>query len=97
MVLQVKKTASLNGKEVGLGNGGVSGQKCSMRFWPVGNMCMQFRDVNVYLCQIHDIFSPLVYWNYGACVCYLTGGLLLLLPMLLLWRVDISDKTAGKD
>ena len=42
-----------------------------------------------YLWYRYDaLFFLSVYWQYSACVCYMAGGLLLFIPLLLLLRVD---------
>lgn len=34
--------------------------------------------------------SGLVYWSYGPCICYMVGGLAMILPILILARVHVA-------
>ena len=56
----------------------------SLRFasWDYSSLC------NTYGTDMMALFFLSVYWQYSACVCYMAGGLLLFIPLLLLLRVD---------
>lgn len=43
---------------------------------------------NTYGAAMITLFFPSVYWQYSACVCYMAGGVLLFIPLLLLLRVN---------
>lgn len=47
-----------------------------------------FRSLGSLARALGPVAACTVYWNYGACVCYMTGGLLLVIPALMLYIVD---------
>ncbi len=49
-----------------------------------------FRSLGALARGLGPMVACTVYWNYSACVCYMTGGLLLVVPALTLCWVDAS-------
>ena len=38
---------------------------------------------------VYYYYIIIVYWSYGACICYMIGGLGIVVPLLLLARVEV--------
>lgn len=51
-------------------------------------MCKSVLNSTVMLI-VYYYYIITVYWSYGACICYMIGGLAIVVPLLLLARVEV--------